>query len=232
MMQKKLGAALTGKITRGRLKKFLDAHGTQERTLDIGSGGSPYAACFPNLLTVDISRLRKPEIMASAGCLPFRDASFSHILCTEVLEHLPEPQKALDEMRRVLTDGGRLILSTRFIFPLHDTPDDYYRFTRYGLKYLLRDWNIIEMEEETDTVGALAVLLQRIGLQCEFRFKPLSLLFHGLARASVRLGFLMRIAVRREYGVFYERAPEKSIMTPGYYVVAEKRVPAGATATP
>lgn len=218
MIRKNLASMLTRKITRGRLNEFLNIHATDKKTLDIGCGGSPYAGYFPNRVAIDISKSRSTELLADAHSLPFRDASFDVILCTEVLEHLKEPQRAIEEMERVLIDGGKLILTTRFIFPLHDTPDDYYRFTKYGLRYLLRNWKITEMREETDTVGSIAVLLQRMGFQCVFRFKLFNYIFHALAHLLKHLNFI----IKKEYGVFYEKVPESNIMTSGYYVIAEK----------
>jgi len=209
---------VTRKITRDNLDSFLKNHVTNDKTLDIGSGSSLHADYFPNSLGLDIARSRNPDIIGDAHSLPFRDGSFDCILCTEVLEHLREPQKAINEMRRVLRDGGKLILTTRFIFPLHDTPDDFYRFTKYGLRYLLRDWDIIEIREETDTIGSIAVLIQRMALQCRFFLPRSDLFLHVIAHITKRFGFI----IKKEYGVFYEHIPEEKIMTSGYYVVALK----------
>ncbi len=218
----KLARFVTKKITREKHDLFLKKHSTGGKTLDIGCGNIPYVSYFPNSVTIDVSKLRKPAILADAHCLPFRNASFDVILCTEVLEHLKEPQWAIDEMERVLLDGGKLVLTTRFIFPLHDTPDDYYRFTKYGLRYLLRNWRRVEIEEETSTIGSIAVLLQRIGFQSNFRLPFLDIFFHIIARFLLCLDSIIKFLIREEYGVFYEKIPEKGIMTSGYYVIAEK----------
>ena len=218
----KLARFVTKKITREKHDLFLKKHSTGGKTLDIGCANIPYVSYFPNSVTVDVSKLWKPEILADAHFLPFRNASFDVILCTEVLEHLKEPQWAIDEMERVLLDGGKLVLTTRFIFPLHDTPDDYYRFTKYGLRYLLRNWRRVEIEEETSTIGSIAVLLQRIGFQSNFRFPLLEIFPYIVARVLLCLDFIARFLIREEYGVFYEKIPEKSIMTSGYYVIAGK----------
>ncbi|MBU2536717.1 MAG: class I SAM-dependent methyltransferase [Chloroflexota bacterium] len=210
---------LTNKITRGELNKFLKTHSGAGKTLNIGSGGLQSSNYFPNVIGLDISKAATPDILGDSHYLPFKEESFDVILCTEVLEHLKQPQKAIDEMRRVVKRGGELLLTTRFIFPLHDTPCDYFRYTKYGLRYLLRDWNVVQITEETDTIGTLAVLLQRIAYQCEvLRFKPFKGLFHLWAHLTKRLGFI----VTKEYGVFYDRILEQKIMTSGYYVVAIK----------
>jgi hypothetical protein len=64
------------------------------------------------------------------------------------MEHLSEPLLFLKECRRVLCKNGNVILSTPFIWGIHEAPHDYYRYTEYGLKYLLnesgfRDINVI-----------------------------------------------------------------------------------------
>ena len=130
------------KFTRVSLEKFLAPHATEGQVLDIGSGGSSYGKYFPNRLTVDIDPARKPEIVADAHELPFPDGKFAVILCTEVLEHLSNPPKAIAEMRRVLKPGGKLILTTRFMYPLHDIPHDYFRYTRYGLEHLFENGRV------------------------------------------------------------------------------------------
>ncbi len=85
-------------------------------------GGSSYQRFFPNRLTVDIDQKRNPEIVADAKDLPFKDGEFETVLCTEVLEHVLNPFKVEEELRRVTKKDGLLILSTRFVFPLHDIP--------------------------------------------------------------------------------------------------------------
>ena len=56
---------------------------------------------------------------------------------TEVLEHLEEPGRGLAEAHRLLRPGGGIILTTPLVWPLHEEPRDFYRFTPYGLRHLL-----------------------------------------------------------------------------------------------
>ena len=141
------------------------------------------------------------------------------MLCTEVLEHLPEPQKAVDEFFRVLKPGGTLLLTTRFLFPIHDAPHDYFRYTKYGLRHLLRRFEIVELHEETDSVGTLAVLLQRLGMQAEtLRWTPMRALWLVAAQIARPLAFL----ITAEYGDSRRRTPEHGIMTSGYHVFCRK----------
>ena len=124
------------KISRERLEPFIRKNLTDEKTLDLGCGNSPYSKYFPNRIGCDIERSKNVDIVGDAHELPIKDNVFHSVLATEVLEHVKNPQKVIDEVRRVLKPNGKLILTTRFIFPLHDTPNGYYRYTKYGLGYL------------------------------------------------------------------------------------------------
>lgn len=214
----KLLARLTRKLTRERMDEFLKTHATSKQTLEIGAAGNSNAEYFPNRIALNISKSRYINVLADAHYLPFKDASFDVVLCTEVLEHLQEPQRAIDEMRRILKDGAKLILTTRFIYPLHETPGDYYRFTKYGLRYLLRNWGDVDVEDETDTFGGLAVILQRMGFQCDYRIRLFKYIPLVMAQVVKHLNFL----IKKEYGVFYKKIPDENIMTSGYYVIARK----------
>ncbi len=214
-----VGRALSGKLTRITLDRFIASHATGRRTLDIGAQNGPYATHFPRRVGLDIVPGAGVRIIGDAQALGIRDEAFQVVLCTEVLEHLPEPQAAVDEMFRVLEPGGELLLTTRFLFPIHDAPHDYFRYTKYGLRHLLRRFEILELREETDAVGTLAVLLQRMGMQAEtLGWTPLRALWLVAAQAARPFSFL----ITREYGDSRRRSREQGIMTSGYHVACRK----------
>jgi SAM-dependent methyltransferase len=216
---KTISRALSGKLTRITLDRFIAAHATTRLTLDIGAQNSPYAAFFPRRIGLDIRPGAGVSIIGDARTLGIGDATVDTVLCTEVLEHLNEPQNAIDEMFRVLRPGGELLLTTRFLFPLHDAPDDYFRYTKYGLRHLLRRFEILELQEETTAVGTLAVLLQRLGMQAEtLGWTPLRAAWLLAAQAARPFSFL----ITKEYGDSRRRAPEQGIMTSGYHVACRK----------
>lgn len=207
------------KLTRKQLEQFLARHTTEKRTLDIGAGGSSYNRFFPNRYTIDIDPARKPDLVADAHQLPFADDEYESILCTEVLEHMKNPTQAISEMWRVLQPGGTLILTTRFVYPLHDTPHDYWRFTKYGLQELFKNWELVELVEETTNFSTLAVLYQRLAYQGSFRFDRIIkfLLFLRAAWLNKMNGL-----IKCTFGDIKKSHTEDGILASGYYLVAKK----------
>lgn len=76
----------------------------------------------------------RPDVFGDAQALPFADSSIDHALLLDVIEHIPEPDKSLSELYRVLKPGGNLVLQVPFLYPLHDEPLDFHRWTRHGLR--------------------------------------------------------------------------------------------------
>lgn len=109
-------------------------------TLEIGSrniNGSP--RCFFTGAYIGIDMIDGPDVdlVAVSDALPFPDASFDTVVCTEMLEHDPNPWLTLPEIARVLRPGGVVILTARGIgYPLHGFPDDYWRFTESSFRHL------------------------------------------------------------------------------------------------
>lgn len=213
---------LKKKITRARLHTFIVKHATDKKVLDLGASSSPYAHLFPNRVSFDIEAREGIDVVGDAHDMPFSDNEFEMIVCTEVLEHLHSPQIGINEMRRVLKPGGKLILTTRFVFPIHDAPHDYYRYTEFGMRHLFSEgWEIISLEPETRNFETIAVLLQRIAFQSKMRgglFTNALVLL--LAKVVAKLGWL----IKSENGINSTKdLYECNIFASGYYVVAIKK---------
>ena len=125
--------------------------------LDIGSKHSPYKKFIPfvRYMRLDIDKRVNPDICSDAQYIQWADNYFDTIIATEVLEHIPEPQQAINEIWRLLKPGGVCILSTRFMHPYHPGPKDYYRFTRDSLMYLFRRFNKIEINHHGNKLQSL-----------------------------------------------------------------------------
>jgi len=110
-----------------------------ELTLDIGSGQSPYKSLFTSKeyisLDIDIQK-GEVDIIGDLCNLPIKEGIAHLVICTEVLEHVENIEKAMQELHRILKKGGYLVLSTPLLIGVHDSID-YYRFTDIALKSLL-----------------------------------------------------------------------------------------------
>jgi SAM-dependent methyltransferase len=139
------------------------------RVIDIGAGEAPYRELFEDQRYVTLDREGTPhsgsvDLHGSADSIPSRDESFDVVLCTQVLEHVPDPLLALREFRRVLCSDGLLIATVPFLWEEHETPFDYYRYTRYGVEHLLRETGFtdIEVTPRTDCFTTTAQLLRNV----------------------------------------------------------------------
>lgn len=111
--------------------------------LDVGCGRQPYLSYF-----VNASRRRACDFDAKRGnvdfaCpahdIPLPNQELDSIVCTEVLEHVPNPQEVWREFARVLKPGGKVLLAAPMYWPAHELPYDFFRHTGYGLVRLAND---------------------------------------------------------------------------------------------
>jgi len=207
------------KLTRKRLYLFIKKYASNEKILDIGSGGGYGESFFPNRVSLDIDKNKNPDIVGDAHNIPFGDDSFNTILCTEVLEHLKDPKKAIKEMKRVLKPGGRLILTTRFIFPIHTYEYDYYRFTEFDLRNLFKDWKIEQFQNESGSLEVISILLQRIIFQVKFKGNRL---IKGILLLLIYFFYFLQKFVKNEYADIRNDKEYKSFMSSGYYLICRK----------
>lgn len=118
--------------------------------LDIGGSGKPYAPLFKELtrmhVAVDIDG--SADIYGEGGRLPVRTESIDIVVCTAVLEHVPDPWAVTEEFRRVLKHGGIVFLSVPAVFPIHDYPMDNWRFMPGGLRLLLNGFDDVRVIPE------------------------------------------------------------------------------------
>lgn len=101
-----------------------------------------------------------PNILADVTQTPLQAESVDCILCTEVLEHLPDPQACVDEIYRLLRDDGLAFASTPFFYPVHADPYDFQRFTEDGLRHLFREFKSVEVYRMGGYAGVLGLLCE------------------------------------------------------------------------
>jgi len=131
--------------------------------LDLGAGSACNSAFFSQAkyIAQDISQNDKGsidfvyDITKSHGLI---DNEYCNIIiCTQVLEHINEPTKALDEMYRILEPEGVVYLTTHMAYEEHMLPHDYWRFTEYGIRYLVEQsgFQVEHFQRHGGTANAL-----------------------------------------------------------------------------
>jgi SAM-dependent methyltransferase len=119
------------------------------RILDVGCGVQPYYPLFAEIASdyvgSDVEPGPRIAYVSPVESLPIPDAQYDVVLCTQVLEHVRHPQRALREMTRVLVPGGHLFLTTLGVYPFHPHPADYWRWTQQGFEAMFQDTDGLEL---------------------------------------------------------------------------------------
>ena len=126
------------------------------RVLDVGGRIQPYRPLLDGrvqqYVALDLVAAPLSDVRANAYTLPFKEAVFDLVLCTQVLEYLPDPNLALQEIYRVLKPAGTLWLSVAAFYP-RATDEEHWRFLPAGLRHLLRGFRSVEIKPEGSTVS-------------------------------------------------------------------------------
>jgi SAM-dependent methyltransferase len=191
------------------------ALGGQGQVINIGAGGE--IACLleragVRTLSIDIDPDRKPNMLADMEDMSeLGDDSVDSAICIEVLEHVRHPHLAVQELHRVLKPGGVIIGSTPFLLGIHDHPVDYFRYTRYGLRMLFADFELLNLRERNGYFSAVAVLVHRRFAIGSPRQRTVALL---LSPILITLVCILELI---------DRAMPSSDGTTGYFFVFRKR---------
>lgn len=152
------------------LKKF-----ARGKLLDLGCGQAPlygtYAPLVDDIVLADWENAPYDDQHVDVHCdiadkLPFKDNSFDTVLLSDVLEHIPYPKSAMQEVARILKPNGCVLINVPFYYWLHQTPYDYNRYTEFMLKLLAEDagLSVVKLEALGGGYAVLIDLLSRLWL--------------------------------------------------------------------
>jgi SAM-dependent methyltransferase len=131
-------------LIESEVRNIADRVGNSEVVLDAGAGEARHRVYFKRgrYVALDAAYGDKTwnysnlDMRGDLEHIPLRSDSIDFILCMVVLEHTRNPREVLLEFARILKPGGVLAMVVPFLWEEHQAPHDYFRFTRYGVRYL------------------------------------------------------------------------------------------------
>lgn len=208
-------------------------------TIDIGSGSQWYKDAVikktNSYISLDYpptSKLyeetygKKPHIYGDARKLCIKSSAIDTVLFLDVIEHIDDPEAALREINRILKDEGIFCFSVPFLYPLHDIPYDYRRWTVFGIQDMMKknNFQIIEYVKRGNfgtiwgiffNLNLMYIIQKIIGYKFFFKWILLLFLFPLIFIFSILMNILALIL---------EKTVSSDRFTLGYTVVAKKNV--------
>lgn len=156
------------------IENFIKKEVTRGFVLDIGCAtkwpvkllpSSSYYIGIDFLYTAENWYKTRPDVYGDAQKLPIANSSIDSVLLLDVLEHLQNHDQALNEIFRVLKTSGALILQVPYLYPIHDAPRDYRRWSKFGLKELAsRHGFVIEKESFSGNLLESSAVISNIAM--------------------------------------------------------------------
>lgn len=179
--------------------------------LNLGSGNSDLGEY---LLNVDLLPYENVDVICDIENIPFKDNSVDYIINIAVLEHVPNPQKVISEIHRILKPGGKIYCFIPFMQPFHASPYDFQRFTYEGMKHQFREFKILKLKPIGPTSGMLWVVQEWFALVFSFGIKPLHTLLYLL--------FMVLTFPIKFLDLIFQFYPMSKNVASGFSILAQK----------
>jgi SAM-dependent methyltransferase len=207
------------------------------KVLDVGAGSCPYRKFFTHCeyKTQDFGSLSGEQLslgqygqidyLCDAAAIPVQDSTFDAVLCTEVLEHLSDPQVAIKEFTRILKPGGKLLLTAPLGSGIHQEPYHFYGgFTSFWYeKYLPKfGFKIIKIEQNHGSFRFFAQESIRFIRETRPAKLPMSLAMQFLWLLSWLVLLPILALFVPLWCAYLDRFDQQKRFTVGYHVAAIK----------
>ncbi|WP_460427499.1 class I SAM-dependent methyltransferase [Azotobacter armeniacus] len=216
-----IGSRLVTDLIAGFYDNNLKQH-AKGKLLDLGCGKVPLYAAYRKFVTDNIcvdwgNTVHKNEHLDYeldlTKNLPFNDSEFDTIILSDVLEHIPVPEKLWKEMTRVLSMEGKIIMNVPFYYWLHEKPHDYYRYTEFALRRFVEtsELKLIQLEPMGGAMEIMTDIFAKNILQLPKLGRPFALVTQWFT-----LGF-----IRTKFGKKVSEATSRNFPI-GYFLIVEK----------
>jgi SAM-dependent methyltransferase len=115
-----------------------------------------------NWINLDIEPHEGCDLIADAHWLPFRDNSLEGVHSSGVFEHLHRPFRVASEIYRVLRPGGVMLCEVPFLWPMHNSPSDCFRYTPDGLQSVFSQLKTIDVVPSLGPLTAMALMCEHV----------------------------------------------------------------------
>lgn len=138
------------------------------KVLDVGCGNKPYVPLYSAQeyvgLEIDSSANRFDKLadhFYDGEVFPFENETFDSVVSNQVFEHVPDPDRFLNEVSRVLKANGLVLMTVPFVWDEHEQPHDYTRYSSYGIRAILmrHNFEVIELHKSVDDIRVIFQLL-------------------------------------------------------------------------
>lgn len=219
--QLSLGSRLAADLLAELYETFVPRY-VHGMVLDLGCGKAPLFGCYRDFATdvVTLDWAKSPHASQFIDVLhdlnqplPFAEFTFDCIVLSDVLEHVMEPSRLCREIGRALAGGGCLIGNVPFMYPIHEAPHDYFRYTTFGLRNLFESagLRIVVLEPTGGSLEVCVDMLAKHLTQGRFAGRLLAAWLQAITFRVGKMGFARTLI--RKTAVWYPL---------GYFFVAVK----------
>jgi len=143
-------------MPKDHVKEFIRRAAEGTVIVELGSGNRRLRE---DVINIDLFPFPNVDLTANIMKTPLRDHSVDFVVLDTVLEHVPEPERVVKELFRILKPAGKAICIAPFIFPYHGYPKHYFNYSKDGLEFLFKNFTECKVEMNTGPGSGFVNLL-------------------------------------------------------------------------